>query len=292
IGELGQDFPDALAELERIAATLEGARHDMQDIEFTIQRRKLWMLQTRDGKRSGRAMVKIAVDQVKEGLIDKRAALLRIDPNKLDELLHPTVDARAPRKVIGKGLPASPGAAIGKIVFTAGEAEAMAQKDERVILVRIETSPEDIHGMKAAQGILTSRGGMTSHAAVVARGMGKPCVVGAGNVQVDPRAGKLTAGGVTLKAGDVISIDGSTGEVMAGAVPLVPATMGAELEVLMAWVDEVRRLRVRTNADTPIDAKTARSFGAEGIGLCRTEHMFFEPDRILAVRQMILSSDS
>jgi pyruvate,orthophosphate dikinase len=236
-------------------------------------------------------MVRIAVEQVKEGLIDTREALLRLEPGKLDELLHPTIDKKARRDVVGKGLPASPGAAIGKIVFTAGDAEVQAQKGENVILVRVETSPEDIHGMKAAQGIVTSRGGMTSHAAVVARGMGKPCVVGAGNLTVDTRAGTLVAAGKTYRAGDVISIDGSTGEVMAGAVPLVPATVGGELADLMAWVDEARRLRVRTNADTPTDAQTARAFGAEGIGLCRTEHMFFAPERILAVRQMILSGD-
>ncbi len=292
ISELARDFPDASRELHEIAARLEDARRDMQDIEFTIQHGKLWMLQTRDGKRSGRAMVKVAVDLVGEGQLDRRAAILRLEAGKLDELLHPTIDPEAPRRVIGKGLPASPGAAIGKIVFTAGDAQALAEKEERVILVRVETSPEDIHGMKAAQGILTSRGGMTSHAAVVARGMGKPCVVGAGNVQVDPRAGRVVAGGVTLRAGDIITVDGSTGEIMLGAVPLKPATATPEMAVLMGWVDEIRRLRVRTNADTPADARTARAFGAEGIGLCRTEHMFFEPDRILAVRQMILSETS
>jgi pyruvate,orthophosphate dikinase len=292
IAELGDRFPEALRELEAIAARLEQANRDMQDIEFTIQRGKLWMLQTRNGKRSGRAMVRIAVELVKEGLIDKREALLRLEAGKLDELLHPMIDKGAERDVIGKGLPASPGAAIGKIVFTAGDAEAQAPKGDNVILVRVETSPEDIHGMKAAQGIVTSRGGMTSHAAVVARGMGKPCVVGAGSLQVDARAGTLTASGRTFRAGDVISIDGSSGEVMAGPVPLVPATVGGEMAELMIWVDEVRRLRVRTNADTPIDARTARAFGAEGIGLCRTEHMFFEPARILAVRQMILAGDS
>jgi pyruvate, orthophosphate dikinase len=291
IAELAQGFDAPYRELQQIADRLEEARRDMQDIEFTIQRGKLWMLQTRDGKRAGRAMVKIAVDLVAEGKIDRRAALLRIDADKLDELLHPTIDPQARRKVIGKGLPASPGAAIGKVVFTANEAEALAEKGERVILVRVETSPEDIHGMKAAQGIVTSRGGMTSHAAVVARGMGKPCVVGAGNLHVDPRAGKLTAGELTLRAGDLISVDGSSGEIMLGAVPLVPATVGPEMARIMEWVDEVRRLRIRTNADTPVDARTARAFGAEGIGLCRTEHMFFEPDRILAVRQMILAGD-
>jgi pyruvate,orthophosphate dikinase len=293
IAELGKDFPAALAELREIARRLEAESRDMQDVEFTVQRGKLWMLQTRNGKRSGRAMVRIAVDQVKEGLIDRRAAILRLEPGKLDELLHPTIDRSdraAGAVVIGRGLPASPGAAIGRVVFTAGDAEEQAARGEQVILVRVETSPEDIHGMKAAQGIVTSRGGMTSHAAVVARGMGKPCVVGAGSLRVDPRAGTIVAGDVKLRAGDVISIDGSSGEIMAGRVPLVPATVGGELAELMTWVDEVRRLRVRTNADTPIDARTARAFGAEGIGLCRTEHMFFEPARILAVRQMILAS--
>jgi pyruvate, orthophosphate dikinase len=291
IAELQRDFPDAYRELLRIRDVLEKHDRDMQDVEFTIQRGKLWMLQTRRAKRSGRAMVKVAVDLVGEKLIDENEAVRRIEPGKLDELLHPSVDPSAHKKVIGKGLPASPGAAIGKIVFTATDAEKLAEHEERVILVRVETSPEDIHGMKAAQGILTARGGMTSHAAVVARGMGKPCVVGASNVQVDPRAKTLTAGGVTLREGDVISLDGTTGEVIAGAVPLVPARVTGELSVLMGWVDKLRRLGVRTNADTPADAKTARAFGAEGIGLCRTEHMFFEPERILAVRQMILAGN-
>jgi len=291
IEDLAKGFPQAYKELLGIRETLEKHDRDMQDIEFTVQRGKLWMLQTRRGKRSGRAMVKIAVDLVSEGLIDTNEAIRRIDPSKLDELLHPSVDPHAAKKVIAKGLPASPGAAIGKIVFTASEAEALAEKEERVILVRVETSPEDIHGMKAAQGILTARGGMTSHAAVVARGMGKPCVVGASGVKVDPRARTMIAGGVTLRAGEIISLDGSTGEIIVGPVPLIPARVSAELGVLMGWVDKVRRLGVRTNADTPADAKTARAFGAEGIGLCRTEHMFFEPERILAVRQMILAPD-
>jgi pyruvate,orthophosphate dikinase len=292
IESLAEKFPEARKQLDAIAERLEHHARDMQDIEFTVQRGKLWMLQTRNGKRSGRAMVRTAVELVKEGMIDKRTAILRLEPGKLDELLHPTIDPTAQRKVIGKGLPASPGAAIGKIVFTANDAQALAEKGEQVILVRIETSPEDIHGMKAAQGIVTSRGGMTSHAAVVARGMGKPCVVGAGNINVDPRAGKLTAGDLVLKAGDVISIDGSSGDIMNGPMPLVPAKVGGELAEMMQWIDEVRRLRVRTNADTPVDAKTARAFGAEGIGLCRTEHMFFEPDRILAVRRMMLAPDA
>jgi pyruvate,orthophosphate dikinase len=289
IAELAAGFPDAAAELARVRGVLERHDRDMQDIEFTVQRGKLWMLQTRRGKRSGRAMVKVAVDLVKEGLIDENEAVRRIEPGKLDELLHPSVDPAAEKKVIAKGLPASPGAAIGKVVFTASEAQALAEHEERVILVRVETSPEDIHGMKAAQGILTARGGMTSHAAVVARGMGKPCVVAATSLVVDMRARTFSAAGVTVRAGDVISLDGSTGEVMLGPVPLIPAKVTGELGELMTWVDARRRLGVRTNADTPADARTARAFGAEGIGLCRTEHMFFEPERILAVRQMILA---
>jgi pyruvate, orthophosphate dikinase len=291
IAEMERDFPDAYRELLAVRDRLETHFRDMQDIEFTVQDGALWMLQTRNGKRSGRAMVRIAVDLVKEGMIDKKAAIMRLEPGKLDELLHPTIDPGAPRKVLGKGLPASPGAAIGKIAFTASEAEERALHDEHVILVRVETSPEDIHGMKAAQGILTSRGGMTSHAAVVARGMGKPCIVGASSIQVDTRGGTVKIGDLVLRAGDTITLDGTTGEIIQGAVPLVPAKIGGELTELMTWVDEIRRLRVRTNADTPVDARTARAFGAEGIGLCRTEHMFFEPDRILAVREMILSHD-
>ncbi len=291
LAEMQGLLPEAFADLVAVRGKLEAHFRDMQDIEFTVQDKKLWMLQTRSGKRSGGAMVRIAVDLVHEKKIDERTAILRLDPKKLDEVLHPTIDPSAEKKVIGKGLPASPGAAIGKIVFTAGAAELEAGKGERVILVRVDTSPEDIHGMKAAEGVLTSRGGMTSHAAVVARGMGKPCVVGASGIQVDVRAGKVIAGGVTLRAGDTITIDGSSGEIMAGAVPLQPAKPGPELIELMRWVDAARRLRVRTNADTEADARTARAFGAEGIGLCRTEHMFFEPDRILAVRQMILARD-
>jgi pyruvate,orthophosphate dikinase len=292
IAELQAGFPAAYQELLAIRATLEEHERDMQDIEFTIQRGKLWMLQTRRGKRSGRAMVRIAVDLVNEGRIDQREAILRIEPAKLDELLHPSVDPHAPKHVLTTGLPASPGAAIGKVVFTAGEAKTLAEKGEQVILVRVETSPEDIHGMKAAEGIVTARGGMTSHAAVVARGMGKPCVVGASGLSVDARGRTVTAGSRVLRAGDTMSLDGTTGEIIAGTVQLVPAKVGAELTELMTWVDGVRRLRVRTNADTPTDARTARAFGAEGIGLCRTEHMFFEPARILAVRQMMLAADA
>jgi pyruvate,orthophosphate dikinase len=253
------------------------------------------MLQTRNGKRTGKAMVKVAVDLVAEGKLQPKEAVLRIDPQKLDEVLHPTIDPKARPQPVAKGLPASPGAAIGKIVFTASAAEEWAGKGETVLLVRTDTSPEDIHGMKAASGILTARGGMTSHAAVVARGMGKCCITSCTSLRVD--AAKKTAafvgGGkeLKLKEGDVLTLDGSTGEVFVGSAPLVPAQLGAELGTLMEWVDQFRRLKVRTNADTPTDARTARSFGAEGIGLCRTEHMFFQPERILAVREMILAND-
>jgi pyruvate,orthophosphate dikinase len=261
----------------------------MQDIEFTIEKGKLYMLQTRNGKRTARAAVKIAVDMVTEGLIDERTAVLRVQPNQLDQLLHPSLDPAASRKVIAKGLPASPGAASGEVVFTADEAEAAAKIGLKVILVRIETSPEDIHGMHAAQGILTARGGMTSHAAVVARGMGKCCVAGCGEIKVDYAANEFSANGITLKKGDVITLDGSTGEVMLGNVPTVPPQLTGDFGTLMGWVDKFRKLKVRTNADTPADAKVAREFGAEGIGLTRTEHMFFEADRIAAVREMILA---
>jgi pyruvate,orthophosphate dikinase len=290
--ELAKKLPAAHAELERVAKLLEDHFRDMQDLEFTIQRGDLFMLQTRSGKRTGKAMVKIAVDLVGEGRLDKREAVLRIDPAKLDEVLHPTIDPKARPQPAGKGLPASPGAAIGRIVFTANAAQDWALKGETVILVRTDTSPEDIHGMKAASGILTARGGLTSHAAVVARGMGKCCVTACSGLRVD--AAKKVAvfpNGKTLKEGDTLTLDGSTGEVFLGSAPLVPAQLGSELGTLMQWVDEIRRLRVRTNADTPTDARTARSFGAEGIGLCRTEHMFFQPERILAVREMIVAGD-
>jgi pyruvate,orthophosphate dikinase len=292
IAELMGLLPSAHRQLIEIAAILERHFRDMQDIEFTIQNGALWMLQTRTGKRSGRAMVKIAVDMVAEGLISKEEALLRVDPTKLDELLHPRIDPTAKKEVLGKGLPASPGAATGRVVFSADDAEEMVRRGERVILVRTETSPEDIHGMKAAEGILTARGGMTSHAAVVARGMGKCCVVGLSALQIDYGQKQLTLGGATVGRGDVLTLDGGTGEVMLGAVPMTAAhtEMDGEYNRLMGWVDEARRLRVRANADTPLDARTARRFGAEGIGLCRTEHMFFQPERILAVRQMILST--
>jgi pyruvate,orthophosphate dikinase len=265
----------------------------MQDIEFTIQQRKLWLLQTRSGKRTAQAMVKIAVDMVDEGLLTPGEAVLRIEPDKLDELLHPTFDTSASRDVIAIGLAASPGAAVGRVVFSADDAVKLEEAGEKVILVRIETSPEDIHGMKAAQGILTARGGMTSHAAVVARGMGRCCVAGCGALQIDYGRGQFRVNDaereVIVQEGDVISIDGGTGQVMLGAVPVVEGQLDEDFERLMTWVDEARRLRVRTNADTPHDSEVARRFGAEGIGLCRTEHMFFEPDRILAVREMILS---
>ncbi len=293
--ELAKLFPAAHAELVRVAKLLEDHFRDMQDLEFTIQKGQLFMLQTRGGKRTGKAMVKVAVDMVAEGKLTQKEAVLRIDPSKLDEVLHPTIDPKARPPAVGKGLPASPGAAIGKVVFTAGAAEEWAKRGERVILVRTDTSPEDIHGMKAAVGILTARGGMTSHSAVVARGMGKCCVTACTSLRVDaPKKSAMFVGGgkeIRLKEGDLITLDGSTGEVFLGTAPLVPAQLGSELGVLMQWVDSFRTMKVRTNADTPNDARTARSFGAEGIGLCRTEHMFFEPERILAVREMILAAD-
>ncbi|HUS33144.1 MAG TPA: pyruvate, phosphate dikinase [Kofleriaceae bacterium] len=295
IGELAKKLPAAHAELVRVAKLLEDHFRDMQDLEFTIQKGQLFMLQTRNGKRTGKAMVKVAVDLVAEGKLTPKEAVLRIDPQKLDEVLHPTIDPKARPTPIAKGLPASPGAAIGRVVFTANAAEEWHLRGEQVLLVRTETSPEDIHGMKAAAGTLTARGGMTSHAAVVARGMGKCCITACTSLRVD--AAKKTAtfagGGKEhkLKEGDTLTLDGSTGEVFLGSAPLVPAQLGTELGTLMQWVDQYRRLKVRTNADTPTDARTARSFGAEGIGLCRTEHMFFQPERILAVREMILAND-
>src|SRR5689334_4099366 len=284
-------MPEVFQQLCKVRETLEKHYSDMQDIEFTVQRGKLYMLQTRNGKRTAKAALKIAVDMVKEGLIDRKEAVARIVPSSLDQLLHPTLDPKAQRKVIAKGLPASPGAASGKAVFTADEAEKQARAGEKVILVRRETSPEDIGGMHAAEGILTSTGGMTSHAAVVARGMGKPCVAGAGDVRIDGRAGTLTVRGTTVKAGDQMTLDGSTGEIMLGVVPTVQPELSGDFAQLMKWADEVRTIGIRTNADTPTDAAQARKFGAEGIGLCRTEHMFFDGDRIVAVRQMILADD-
>ena len=284
-------MPEVFKQLDGVRAQLETHYRDMQDIEFTVQRGKLYMLQTRNGKRTAKAALKIAVDMVREGLIDKKEAVARIVPASLDQLLHPTLDPKAERKVIAKGLPASPGAASGKVVFTADEAEKQARAGEKVILVRRETSPEDIHGMHAAEGILTSTGGMTSHAAVVARGMGKPCVAGAGDVRIDGKAGTLSVRGTVVKAGDFITLDGSTGEIMLGVVPTVQPELSGDFAELMAWADEFRTLGIRANAETPLDAGQARKFGAEGIGLCRTEHMFFEGDRIVAVRQMILADD-
>ena len=282
-------MPEVYAELARVFDLLETHYRDMQDIEFTVQEGKLWMLQTRSGKRTAKAALKIAVEMASEGLIDRDTAILRVDPQALDQLLHPTLDPNAPRDVIAKGLPASPGAASGIVVFDAETAETRAERGDAVILVRIETSPEDIHGMHAARGILTARGGMTSHAAVVARGMGRPCVSGAGTLAIDAKAKRLRASGREFREGDVITIDGSTGEVMAGEVATVQPELAGDFGTLMEWADKVRRLKVRTNAETPLDCQTARDFGAEGIGLCRTEHMFFDAGRITAVRQMILA---
>ncbi len=284
-------MPEAFAEFTGICRKLEDHYRDMQDLEFTVEKGKLWMLQTRGGKRTAKAALRIAVEMVEAGQISEAEAVQRIDPASLDQLLHPTLDPKAERNVIGRGLPASPGAAQGEIVFDADEAEAMKAQGRAVILVRVETSPEDIHGMHAAEGILTTRGGMTSHAAVVARGMGKPCVSGAGALRIDYKAGTMTAGGVTLKKGDVITIDGAAGEVLLGEVPMLKPELSGEFGKLMAWADGARKLGVRANADTPADARTAREFGAEGIGLCRTEHMFFDEGRIVAVREMILASD-
>ncbi|WP_024589105.1 pyruvate, phosphate dikinase [Aliihoeflea sp. 2WW] len=282
-------LPEAFATFVDIANRLERHYRDMQDLEFTIERGKLWMLQTRSGKRTAKAALRIAVDMAGEGLIGRDEAVARIDPASLEQLLHPTIDPKAERNIIGTGLPASPGAATGEIVFTSDEAEEMKGQGRKVILVRVETSPEDIHGMHAAEGILTTRGGMTSHAAVVARGMGKPCVSGAGGLRVDTRAGTLMAMGVTLKKGDVITIDGASGQVLRGAVPMLQPELSGDFAAIMEWADGERRMRVRANAETPADARTARSFGAEGIGLCRTEHMFFDEDRIISMREMILA---
>ncbi|MCL9999270.1 MAG: pyruvate, phosphate dikinase, partial [Erythrobacter sp.] len=284
-------LPQAYAELARVFDLLELHYKDMQDIEFTVERGKLWMLQTRSGKRTAKAALKMAVDMVAEGLIDEREAVRRVDPMALDQLLHPTLDPKAERHVLTTGLPASPGAAAGKIVLDADTAEQWAGRGEKVILVRVETSPEDIHGMHAAQGILTARGGMTSHAAVVARGMGRPCVSGAGAVSIDRATRTLRIGTTELKEGDSITLDGATGQVMLGIVPTVEPELAGDFGVLMVWADKLRRMKVRTNAETPGDCRMARQFGAEGIGLCRTEHMFFEASRISLVRQMILADD-
>jgi len=290
IVNLEKELPDVYAQLVKYKNTLEQHFRDVQDIEFTIQENRLFMLQTRNGKRTTQAAVKVAVDMVKEGLIDKKTAISRINPNELDQLLHPTFDPKAKKDVVAVGLPASPGAATGKVVFSAEDAEKLAEKKEKVILVRKETSPEDIGGMHVARGVLTTRGGMTSHAAVVARGMGKCCVAGCGALNVDYKSQTFKVGSKEVKKGDYISIDGSTGEVMVGQVTTIEPRLSGDFAILMEWADEIRKLKVRTNADTPADAKKARELGAEGIGLCRTEHMFFGENRIDSVRQMILSA--
>lgn len=284
-----ESMADVYQELVKIYKKLEGHYRDMQDIEFTVQNRKLWILQTRSGKRTASAAIKIAVDMVDEKLITREEAIQRIDPSSLDQLLHPTLDPKAKCHVIDRGLPASPGAASGVVVFSAEDAERLAANKQKVILVRIETSPEDIHGMHAAEGILTSRGGMTSHAAVVARGMGKSCVSGAGGIRINYAEKHFSAAGVTIKEGDIITINGSTGEVILGEVPTIQPQLSTDFQKLMEWADEIRQLQIRTNAETPLDASTARKFGAEGIGLCRTEHMFFDSERIIAMREMILA---
>jgi len=276
-------------QLKKIFNKLENKYRDMQDIEFTVENNKLWMLQTRSGKRTAKAAIKIAVDMVKEKLISSKEAILRIDPNTLDTLLHPTLDEKAEKKIIAKGLPASPGAASGKVTFSADEAEKLKEQMQDTILVRIETSPEDINGMHAAKGILTARGGMTSHAAVVARGMGKPCVSGSSEIKIDYEKKEFKSGNYIIKEGEVITIDGGSGKVMLGEVPTVKPDISGDFSKVMNWADQFRKLKVRTNSETPADTKIARDFGAEGIGLCRTEHMFFEEKRIVSVRQMILS---
>ncbi|WP_273722961.1 pyruvate, phosphate dikinase [Bartonella sp. AU18XJBT] len=284
-------MPEAFSKLCQIAHKLEQHYRDMQDLEFTIEKGKLWMLQTRSGKRTARAALKMAIEMVEEGLINREEAVMRIDAKSLDQLLHPTLDPKAERFVIGRGLPASPGAATGEIVFTSEEAETVSAEGRKVILVRVETSPEDIHGMHAAEGILTTRGGMTSHAAVVARGMGKPCISGAGSVRIDYNTNTLFASGESFKKGDIITIDGGSGEILKGKVAMLQPQLCGDFAKLMEWADGMRRLKVRANADTPSDARMGRSFGAEGIGLCRTEHMFFSDERIVAMREMILSHD-
>jgi pyruvate,orthophosphate dikinase len=284
-------LPEVFLQFKAVVEKLEKHYRDMQDIEFTVEQGRLYMLQTRNGKRTAKAALKIAVDLASEGLITQEEAIMRVEPASLDQLLHPTIDPASPRDVITTGLPASPGAATGKIVFNSDEAERLGSAGEAVILVRDETSPEDIHGMHAARGIVTARGGMTSHAAVVARGMGRPCVSGAGELQIDGKAGELRVRSRVFKAGDILTIDGSRGEILAGAVQMIEPELTGDFATLMVWADKVRRLKVRANAETPLDARTARQFGAEGIGLCRTEHMFFDEDRIAAVREMILADD-
>ena len=291
INEMKRQQPAAYKELDRIYKKLEKHYKDMLDIEFTVQNGKLYMLQTRIGKRTAAASLKIAIQMVKEGLIDKNTAIMRIDPEQIETLLHPMIDTSTPVNVIAKGLPASPGAAVGKVVFSAEDAENAASKGEKVILVRPETSPEDIGGMDAAQGILTARGGMTSHAAVVARGMGIPCVAGCTAVNIEEKKKSFWVGDTTIKGGDVITLNGSTGEVILGEVPLVQPNMTGDFNIIMKWADDIREIGIRANADTPADARMALKFGAEGIGLVRTEHMFFEADRVQAVREMILADD-
>ncbi len=285
-----ETMPEVFTQLDDLRHKLEKHYRDVQDIEFTVQQGDLFMLQTRTGKRTAAAALKIAVDMVSEGLITQEEALLRIEPQSLDQLLHPTLDPKAERNVISKGLPASPGAASGKVVFTADEAEVKSHAGEAVILCRQETSPEDIHGMHASTGILTSRGGMTSHAAVVARGMGKPCVAGAGDLYIDAKSKLIRKGDIEIKEGDIVTIDGATGEIMLGHVKTIKPELSGDFGTLMEWADERRRMNVRANAETPLDAQTARDFGAEGIGLCRTEHMFFDPERIQNVREMIFAT--
>ncbi|MES2896465.1 MAG: pyruvate, phosphate dikinase [Pseudomonadota bacterium] len=284
-------LPEVFVQFKAVVEKLEHHYRDMQDIEFTVEKGRLYMLQTRNGKRTAKAALKVAVDLASEGLITQEEAIMRVEPASLDQLLHPTIDPASPRDVITTGLPASPGAATGKIVFNSDEAERLGSAGEAVILVRDETSPEDIHGMHAAKGIVTARGGMTSHAAVVARGMGRPCVSGAGELQIDGKAGELRVRGRTFKAGEIITVDGSRGEILAGTVKMIEPELTGDFATLMVWADKARRLKVRANAETPLDARTARQFGAEGIGLCRTEHMFFDEDRIAAVREMILADD-
>ena len=289
---LEEVMPEVFAQLDDVRTTLETHYADMQDLEFTIQQHKLYMLQTRAGKRTAEAAMKIAVDMAQEGLITQDEALLRIEPESLDQLLHPTLDPSAPRQLLARGLPASPGAACGQICLTADKAEQLAGTGEAVILVRIETSPEDIHGMHAAQGILTARGGMTSHAAVVARGMGRACVSGAGDIRIDMKTGTIEMAGKSLKEGDIITIDGSAGEVYDGTVATIEPQLSGDFETIMGWADSARRMTVRANAETELDSTKARHFGAEGIGLCRTEHMFFDADRIIAMREMIMAGDT
>ena len=284
-----ESMPIVYKELKKILHKLEKHYKDMQDVEFTVENKKLWMLQTRSGKRTAKSAVKIAVDMVKENLISKKEAVLRVEPNSLDTLLHPTLDEKSNIEIIAKGLPASPGAASGKVVFTSDDAERLNASMQNTILVRVETSPEDIHGMHAAKGILTARGGMTSHAAVVARGMGRPCVSGSSEIEIDYEKKLFKVQDREIKEGDLITIDGSTGRIILGEVKTVKPEISGEFSKLMNWADNYRKLKIRTNSETPVDSKTARDFGAEGIGLCRTEHMFFDEERILSVREMILS---